>query len=142
VLALASRQATTRLLFLEALDLELGAARDRGGGGRDGGASRRRRDGRARSWWRGLGSGRGAGARVEIVADRAAPTDAPEEEREVVGVGRLGQRLLVGDELVVHEVRQRLIEADHAVGLAPLLDGIVELAGALLVGDQLAHAGR
>src|SRR5438477_11010097 len=148
------------IISSEALDLEVIVRGRRAGGGLRGrrrgrlGARLRRGParggrglrGRARSR-RGLGLLRPAGllglvlAALEAVPGRiAGGADARDAQREVVGIAALPQRLFVGDDLLLEEAHQGLVEGLHPVGGVALGDGLRDLLGAILVLDHLAHA--
>src|SRR3569832_2937163 len=73
---------------------------------------------------------RGGGPpRADRGIDRVlAPLDTALMQGQVLGTGGLGQRVLVLHQLAVQQIHQRLIKADHAVGLAAALDGGQDLA--------------
>src|SRR5262249_4358571 len=97
---------TTRLFLAKTLNLELG--RSMGGG--------------VLGLWLG---GAGRVVLAHLLRDpgiAASAGHAAEREREVVGVRRGTQRVLVGHQPPLDKVDEGLIERLHAVGLAPLAD--------------------
>src|SRR5437870_8021338 len=76
---------------------------------------------------------------VKVVpAAVAGGGDAARLEREVVGIGRLRERLLEGDQILAPERHERLVEGLHAVARVAARDGVTDLARPLGDGDALA----
>src|SRR5512138_1624311 len=63
----------------------------------------------------------------------AGRVDAARLEREVLRVCRLAERLLEGDQLVLPELHERLVEGLHAIGGVAARDHVAQLA--LPLGD-------
>src|SRR5687767_339996 len=101
----------------------------------------------------GLGVGRGVrsepvdldavfGFRLLILVELVPPAvarrvDAARLEREVVGVGGLGERLFERDEPFAPELHERLVEGLHAVRAVTLPDDVAQLARAVGLLDAL-----
>src|ERR1700682_2472883 len=136
-------------LMLEALDLEVvvGARRGRlrwlGGRLASGRAGRLRpvrrcgpgrgRRGPAGAWCAARLRGLALLALEVVPAGVAGAADARHAQGEVVGVRALPQRFFVGDQVLLEEAHQRLIESLHAVGGEALRDRLGDLLGTVLV---------
>src|SRR5262249_42945351 len=110
-----SAAATRRALLVEAIDLELVM--------------------RGCSRW-----GFGQCATLPLLV--GAARHAAEHQGEVGRAGRVLDGFFVRHQALLDQAGQALIEGRHAVGVKPLGDGVLDLAGALGRLDELAHPFR